>query len=159
MEYEYLLAWIDDRTEARCRICDREWKETVPVGRTNDFQPARTFYLYHVDLPRTVRGLVEYTCKLVRNLVLRQRHGRSDNKAVLDKDAAVQPIVENIRSSDLDEASKLAQIAEVEEMYLPGPDRAQLNRFRKAQAALLAAQDQSIRVLLIFKLFLASGQT
>lgn len=78
---------------------------------------------------------------------------------MLDKDANVQPIIENIRSSEqLDEASKLAQIAEVEEMYLPGPDRAQLNRFRKAQATLLAAQDQSIRVLLSFKLFLASGE-
>ncbi|CAP31536.2 Protein CBG12577 [Caenorhabditis briggsae] len=131
-----------------------------PVGRSNDFQPARTFYLYYVDLPRTIRGLVEYTCKLVRNLILRQRHERTENKALLDKDANVQPIIENIRASDqLDEASKLAQIAEVEEMYLPGPDRAQLNRFRKAQATLLAAQDQSIRVLLAFKLFLASGQS
>ncbi|CCD64205.1 DNA-directed RNA polymerase III subunit RPC3 [Caenorhabditis elegans] len=130
-----------------------------PVGRSNDFQPARTFYLYYVDLPRTIRGLVEYTCKLVRNLIVRQRHERTENKSVLDKDANVQPIIENIRSSEqLDEASKLAQIAEVEEMYLPGPDRAQLNRFRKAQATLLAAQDQSIRVLLSFKLFLASGE-
>ncbi|EFP12473.1 hypothetical protein CRE_29652 [Caenorhabditis remanei] len=131
-----------------------------PVGRSNDFQPARTFYLYYVDLPRTVRGLVEYTCKLVRNLVIRQRHERTENKQLLDKDANVQPIIENIRASDqLDDASKLAQIAEVEEMYLPGPDRAQLARFRKAQATLLAAQDQSIRVLLAFKLFLASGQS
>ena len=113
-----------------------------------------------MDLPRTVRGLVEYTCKLVRNLIIRQRHERTENKQLLDKDANVQPIIENIRASDqLDDASKLAQIAEVEEMYLPGPDRAQLARFRKAQATLLAAQDQSIRVLLAFKLFLASGQS
>uniref|UniRef100_A0A1I7UXQ9 DNA-directed RNA polymerase III subunit RPC3 n=1 Tax=Caenorhabditis tropicalis TaxID=1561998 RepID=A0A1I7UXQ9_9PELO len=130
-----------------------------PVGRSNDFQPARTFYLYYVDLPRTIRGLVEYNCKLVRNLIIRQRHERTENKTLLDKDANVQPIIENIRQSELDDESKAAQIAEVEEMYLPGPDRAQLNRYRKAQATLLAAQDQSIRVLLIFKLFLESGET
>ncbi|EGT32800.1 hypothetical protein CAEBREN_14755 [Caenorhabditis brenneri] len=125
-----------------------------PVGRSTDFQPARTFYLYYVDLPRTVRGLVEYNCKLVRNLILRQRHERAENKALLDKDANVQPIIENIRQSDASEEEKELSIKEVEEMYLPGPDRAQLNRYRRSQATLLAAQDQSIRVLLAFKMFL-----
>ncbi|EGT50904.1 hypothetical protein CAEBREN_30891 [Caenorhabditis brenneri] len=95
-----------------------------PVGRSTDFQPARTFYLYYVDLSRTVRGLVEYNCKLVRNLILRQRHERAENKALLDKDANVQPIIENIRQSDASEEEKELSIKEVEEMYLPGPDRA-----------------------------------
>ncbi|CAI2317571.1 unnamed protein product [Caenorhabditis sp. 36 PRJEB53466] len=133
---------------------------TKPVGRSNDFQPARTFYLYYVDLPRTVRGLVEYTCKLIRNLILRQRHERTENRALLEKDATMHMIIDNIRTqAELDEATKKQQTQEVEEMYMPAADKAQLGRFLKAQATLLAAGDQSIRVLLAFRLFLSSQQS
>ncbi|CAB3407283.1 unnamed protein product [Caenorhabditis bovis] len=131
---------------------------TKAVGRSNDFQPARTFYLYHVDLHRTVRGLVEYTCKLIRNLILRNAFERKENRHLLEKDATVGPIVDGIRANEeLDEASKQAQIAEVQEMYLPGPDRAQLAKYRQAEATLLASQDRASRVLLSFKLFLQTA--
>ncbi|VDK47350.1 unnamed protein product, partial [Cylicostephanus goldi] len=45
-------------------MLEEGYVSTKPIGRTNDFAPARTFVLYYVDMPQTVRGLVEYTCKV-----------------------------------------------------------------------------------------------
>ncbi|CAD6196324.1 unnamed protein product [Caenorhabditis auriculariae] len=128
---------------------------TRPIGRTNDFQPARTFYLYHVDLQRTVRSLIECTCKLLRNLILRNAHERRENKQLIEKDLTTGPIIEGIRANEeLDEASKKAQIEEVEEMYLPGHDRAKLERYRRSRSTLLAAQEKASQALFAFRLFL-----
>ncbi|VDM51924.1 unnamed protein product [Angiostrongylus costaricensis] len=76
---------------------------TKPIGRTNDFAPSRTFVLYHVDLPQTVRSLIEYTCKV--------------------------------------------------EMYLSAADRLALEKYRRAQTVLNAAETECERGLFAFRLF------
>ncbi|VDO79757.1 unnamed protein product [Heligmosomoides polygyrus] len=114
---------------------------TKPIGRTNDFAPARTFVLYYVDLAQTVRGLVEYTCKVKHRLLI-------------ERQVKMEAIIETISLDEgLDEETKKQQMAEVEEMYLSTADRQTLEKYRKAQTILNAAETECERALFAFKLF------
>uniref|UniRef100_A0A1I7WTX9 DNA-directed RNA polymerase III subunit RPC3 n=1 Tax=Heterorhabditis bacteriophora TaxID=37862 RepID=A0A1I7WTX9_HETBA len=128
---------------------------TKPIGKTNDFAPARTFFLYHVNLPQTVRGLVEYTCKMMRNMVLRRSFESREHKHLTERQVKMESIMETIASDDnLDEETKKQQMTEVEEMYLSNADRAMLDRFRKAQTLLIASETESEKALFAFRLFM-----
>uniref|UniRef100_A0A0K0CW12 DNA-directed RNA polymerase III subunit RPC3 n=1 Tax=Angiostrongylus cantonensis TaxID=6313 RepID=A0A0K0CW12_ANGCA len=97
---------------------------TKPIGRTNDFAPARTFVLYHVDLPQTVRSLIEYTCKMLRNIVLRRAFEAKEHRQL------------------------------IEQMYLSAADRLALEKYRRAQTVLNAAETECERGLFAFRLFI-----
>ncbi|KAK6012934.1 RNA polymerase III subunit RPC82, partial [Ostertagia ostertagi] len=84
--------------------------QTKPIGRTNDFAPARTFVLYYVDLPQTVRGLVEYTCKMLRNIILRRAYETKENRLLIERQVKMESIIETINADEaLDEETKKQQ--------------------------------------------------
>ncbi|EYB99793.1 hypothetical protein Y032_0120g945 [Ancylostoma ceylanicum] len=128
---------------------------TKPIGRTNDFAPSRTFVLYYVDLPQTVRGLVEYTCKMLRNIIVRRSFEVKEHRQLTDRQVKMESIMETINADEaLDEETKKQQMAEVEEMYLSSADRVTLEKYRRAQTALNAAETECERALFAFRLFL-----
>ncbi|KAE9411691.1 hypothetical protein Angca_008751, partial [Angiostrongylus cantonensis] len=82
-----------------------------PIGRTNDFAPARTFVLYHVDLPQTVRSLIEYTCKMLRNIVLRRAFEAKEHRQLIERHIKMEAIMETIEADEaLDEETKKQQV-------------------------------------------------
>ncbi|VDO45646.1 unnamed protein product [Haemonchus placei] len=117
---------------------------TKPIGRTNDFAPARTFVLYYVDLPQTVRGLVEYTCK---------------HRLLIERQVKMESIIETINADEtLDEETRKQQMAEVEEMYMSTADRQLLEKYRRGQTLLNAAETECERALFAFRLFVEYSQ-
>uniref|UniRef100_A0A0N4XFW6 DNA-directed RNA polymerase III subunit RPC3 n=1 Tax=Nippostrongylus brasiliensis TaxID=27835 RepID=A0A0N4XFW6_NIPBR len=115
---------------------------TKPIGRTNDFAPSRTFVLYYVDFAQTVRA-----------------HEAKEHRLLTDRQVKMESIIETIDADEtLDDETKKQQIAEVEEMYLSKADRQLLEKFRKAQTILNAAETECERALFIFKLFVDYSQ-
>ncbi|CAJ0593006.1 unnamed protein product [Cylicocyclus nassatus] len=136
-------------------MLEEGYVSTKPIGRTNDFAPARTFVLYYVDMPQTVRGLVEYTCKVLRNIILRRSFEAKEHRQLTDRQVKMESIIETINADEaLDEETKKQQIAEVEEMYMSSADRLTLERYRRAQTMLNAAETESERALFAFRLYL-----
>ncbi|KHJ98647.1 RNA polymerase III subunit RPC82 helix-turn-helix protein [Oesophagostomum dentatum] len=128
---------------------------TKPIGRTNDFAPSRTFVLYYVDMPQTVRGLVEYTCKMLRNIILRRSFEVKEHRLLTERQVKMESIMETINADEtLDEETKKQQISEVEEMYLSSADRAALEKYHKAQTVLNAAETECERALFAFRLYI-----
>ncbi|ETN81843.1 hypothetical protein NECAME_00193 [Necator americanus] len=161
---ELLYAMLEEgyiSTKASFFLTDSDVSVTLkkyqlqPIGRTNDFAPSRTFVLYYVDLPQMVRGLVEYTCKMLRNIILRRSFEVKEHRQLTDRQVKMESIMETINADEgLDEETKKQQIVEVEEMYLSSADRVTLERYRRAQTSLNAAETECERALFAFRLFL-----
>uniref|UniRef100_A0A7I4XVK8 DNA-directed RNA polymerase III subunit RPC3 n=1 Tax=Haemonchus contortus TaxID=6289 RepID=A0A7I4XVK8_HAECO len=132
---------------------------TKPIGRTNDFAPARTFVLYYVDLSQTVRGLVEYTCKMLRNIILRRSYETKEHRLLIERQVKMESIIETINADEtLDEETRKQQMAEVEEMYMSTADRQLLEKYRRGQTLLNAAETECERALFAFRLFVEYSQ-
>ncbi|KJH51654.1 RNA polymerase III subunit RPC82 helix-turn-helix protein [Dictyocaulus viviparus] len=128
---------------------------TKSIGRTNDFAPSRTYVLFYVDLPQTVRGLIEYTCKMLRNIVVRRAFEVKEHRQLTDRQVKMESIIETINADEtLDEETKKQQVAEVEEMYLSTADRFTLEKYRRAQTILNAVETECERSLFAFRLFI-----
>ncbi|CAI4230044.1 unnamed protein product [Auanema sp. JU1783] len=128
---------------------------TRPFGKTNDFAPARTLYLYYVNLKQTVQLLVEYTCKTLRNLMLRRQHEYKENKSLSDKQLTIRSISEEIRADpNKDELTKQQEISEVQETYMPPADKLKFDQFLKSRLLLESAECEVEKVLLTFRIFL-----
>ncbi|KAL4001676.1 RNA polymerase III subunit RPC82 helix-turn-helix domain family protein [Acanthocheilonema viteae] len=119
-------------TEAR-KLCyqllENEFVLMKHVAKTNDFAPARTIYLYYVDLTVVTHNLYLFTCKVLRNIIIRRRHETKEHKILIDRNLKMETIIANIElDENLDKETKKQQISEVEEMYLTPGDRSTLER-------------------------------
>lgn len=136
-------------------MMDEGYVFNKPVGRTNDFTPARTFYLYNVNMPRTVRGLVEYTCKMMRNLMMRRKHEDEQHKRLTDRKLMVLDIIDQIRAdATKDEETTEQECLEVEETYLPAADKAKLEQFIKANTLMMSSECELERTLFTLRLYM-----
>ncbi|VDM07714.1 unnamed protein product [Wuchereria bancrofti] len=125
------------------------------VAKTNDFAPARTIYLYYVDLNIVAHNLYLFTCKVLRNVIIRRRHETKEHKVLIDRNLKMEIIVANIEvDENLDEETKKQQISEVEEMYLTPGDRATLEKYRKGQTTLICTEIEIDHDILLYTLFL-----
>uniref|UniRef100_A0A0R3RRC1 DNA-directed RNA polymerase III subunit RPC3 n=1 Tax=Elaeophora elaphi TaxID=1147741 RepID=A0A0R3RRC1_9BILA len=145
-------------TEAR-KLCyqllEKEFVLMKHVAKTNDFAPARTIYLYYVDLSVVAHNLYLFTCKVLRNVIIRRRHETKEHKILIDRNLKMETIVANIElDANLDEETKKQQISEVEEMYLTSGDRATLERYRKGQTTLICTEIEIDHDILLYTLFL-----
>ncbi|MFH4978734.1 hypothetical protein AB6A40_005443 [Gnathostoma spinigerum] len=125
------------------------------VPKTQDFAPARTFYLYHVELCQIAQGLYLESCRVLRNVIIRRRHQTKQNKALIDRHLKMETILANIEAdANLDEASKRQQMLEVENMYMTAADRTNLEQYRRSQLALFKAEIELDKSILICSLFI-----
>ncbi|CAJ0956708.1 unnamed protein product, partial [Mesorhabditis belari] len=120
-----------------------------PLGKTSDFAPARTFYLYRTDFNRTVRLVEESTCKFLLNLMLRREHEEKEHRALLDRNEKMEAIIaENVdNNEELDEAARSQQRAEIEQIYMNDADRTLLGRHKNAKKKLMGSEIEIERVL------------
>ncbi|PAV77605.1 hypothetical protein WR25_27137 [Diploscapter pachys] len=157
----------EDQVEKQSMLSNKDVRELVysmlemgylnvqVLGKTADFAPARTFYLYYVSLPKTVRCVVEDIAKMLRNLILRRAHETREHKQLAEKNLKKESIIEGIKLDDtLDEESRKAQIEEVEEMYMPPADREKLAAHKLALGKLIAAESHAADALFACRLFL-----
>uniref|UniRef100_A0A915PCX1 DNA-directed RNA polymerase III subunit RPC3 n=1 Tax=Setaria digitata TaxID=48799 RepID=A0A915PCX1_9BILA len=145
-------------TEAR-KLCyqllEKEFVLMKHMAKTNDFAPARTIYLYYVDLSVVAHNLYLFTCKVLRNVIIRRRHETKEHKVLIDRNLKMETIISNIEMDEnLDDDTKKQQISEVEEMYLTSGDRATLERYRKGQTALICTEIELDHDILLYTLFL-----
>ncbi|VDK83683.1 unnamed protein product [Onchocerca ochengi] len=145
-------------TEAR-KLCyqllEKEFVLMKHVAKTNDFAPARTIYLYYVDLSVVAHNLYLFTCKVLRNIIIRRRHETREHKVLIDRNLKMETIVANIEMDEnLDDETKKQQISEVEEMYLTPGDRATLEKYRKGQTTLIGTEIEIDHDILLYTLFL-----
>ncbi|EJD74152.1 hypothetical protein LOAG_18495 [Loa loa] len=125
------------------------------VAKTNDFAPARTIYLYYVDLSVVAHNLYLFTCKVLRNVIIRRRHETKEHKVLIDRNLKMETIIANIEMDEnLDEETKEQQINEVGEMYLTPGDRATLEKYRKGQTTLICTEIEIDHDILLYTLFL-----
>lgn len=131
-----------------------------PIGRTNDFAPARTIGLYYVDQAQTVRTLIESTCMMLRNIIIRRLQLEKDNKHLLDRQMKMENIMNAIDASDnIDEDEKRQQKAEVEELYMSADVKRDLEVFQKNLSLLHTSEIEVEKVLFTFRAYLKSVTT
>ncbi|MCP9258862.1 DNA-directed RNA polymerase III subunit RPC3 [Dirofilaria immitis] len=97
-------------TEAR-KLCyqllEKEFVLMKHLAKTNDFAPARTIYLYYVDLSVVAHNLYLFTCKVLRNIIIRRRHETREHKVLIDRNLKMETIIANIdMDENLDEETK-----------------------------------------------------
>ncbi|GMT27145.1 hypothetical protein PFISCL1PPCAC_18442, partial [Pristionchus fissidentatus] len=126
-----------------------------PIGKTNDFAPARTIGLYYVDQSQTVRTLIESTCMMLRNIIIRRLKLDRDSKHILDRQTKLENIINTLEGSDnIDE-----QIAEVTEIYMPAAVKRDLESYQKSLSLLHISEIEVEKVLFTFKAYLRSVTT
>ncbi|VDK49170.1 unnamed protein product [Anisakis simplex] len=136
-------------------LLDENFISVRHIAKTNDFAPARTFCLYHVDLSDVAQLWYERTCKILRNVIVRRRHETKQNKMLIERQLKMESIIANIESdANLDEATKKQQTIEVEDMYLTPDDRTSLENYRHAQNDFFFNELELDHDLLLFSLFI-----
>uniref|UniRef100_A0A915CJE7 DNA-directed RNA polymerase III subunit RPC3 n=2 Tax=Parascaris univalens TaxID=6257 RepID=A0A915CJE7_PARUN len=136
-------------------LLDEHFISVRHVAKTNDFAPARTFCLYHVDLSDLAQLLYDNICKTLRNVIVRRRHETKEHRMLIERQLKMESIIANIEAdTSLDEESKKQQISEVEDMYLTAADRSTLERYRHGQNDLLCHEMELNHDALLFSLFI-----
>ncbi|GMR53065.1 hypothetical protein PMAYCL1PPCAC_23260, partial [Pristionchus mayeri] len=130
-----------------------------PIGRTNDFAPARTIGLYYVDQAQTVRTLIESTCMMLRNIIIRRLQLERDNKHLLDRQMKMENIMNAINVSEVDEEEKIQQKKEVHELYMSDDVKRNLEIFQKNLSLLHTSEIEVEKVLYTFRAYLRSVTT
>ncbi|CAJ0584352.1 unnamed protein product, partial [Mesorhabditis spiculigera] len=115
-----------------------------PLGKTSDFAPARTFYLYNFDLDRTVRLVEEGTCKFLLNLISRRKHEEKQHSVLLERNRRMEAIL-----AGLEENTSEQQKAEIVQIYLSEGDRTTLEKYKNGQKMLMASEVEIERVLFV----------
>lgn len=125
------------------------------VGKSNDFNTAKTIYLYHVDLSKVAHELYLQTCKVLRNVIIRRKHETKEHKSLIERNLKRETIIATIQNdAGLDDATKQQQIAEVEETYMTNEDRATLEKYKQGQNAFLCSEIELDKDLLLLSLYL-----
>ncbi|VDN04446.1 unnamed protein product [Thelazia callipaeda] len=125
------------------------------LAKTNDFAPTRTIYLYYVDMSVVAHNLYLFTCKVLRNVIIRRRHETKKHKVLIEKNLKMEAIISTIETDgSLNEELKKEQVEEVEEIYMTPGDSAILGKYKKGQNALMSTEIELDLDLLLYKLYL-----
>nr|XP_002130318.1 DNA-directed RNA polymerase III subunit RPC3 [Ciona intestinalis] len=117
------------------------------VPRTPDHAPARTFYLYSVNIQRLSRILLVKCYKTCTNLMTRHNHLIKTNKRILDKEERITAIKATL--PDADEA----QLEEIEEM-MTSSERTSLTKHQHCCNKLHTAQNQLLNTIFVLDSYL-----
>uniref|UniRef100_F7AE51 DNA-directed RNA polymerase III subunit RPC3 n=1 Tax=Ciona intestinalis TaxID=7719 RepID=F7AE51_CIOIN len=121
------------------------------VPRTPDHAPARTFYLYSVNIQRLSRILLVKCYKTCTNLMTRHNHLIKTNKRILDKEERITAIKVRVNATlpDADEA----QLEEIEEM-MTSSERTSLTKHQHCCNKLHTAQNQLLNTIFVLDSYL-----
>ncbi|TKR80908.1 hypothetical protein L596_014889 [Steinernema carpocapsae] len=103
------------------------------ISKTNDFAPARTFYLYHVNMHSVVHNMLNTATKFVHNLIARRIHGAKRHAGLLEQSERLEEILKKIRESDnLSAEEKEEQEQDIRESYISKEDAVFLDKYGNA---------------------------
>ncbi|XP_005107758.2 DNA-directed RNA polymerase III subunit RPC3 [Aplysia californica] len=118
------------------------------LSKTPDHAPARTFYLFNVNLIQVSRMILEKCYKAVANVMIRRDKCISENKRLLDKQERVEAII-----ASLDAEGAVEQKEEVEQMVTPS-ERAQLKKVGDASKTLEQSEIHLDHTIFLLETFL-----
>uniref|UniRef100_A0A0N5A9T2 DNA-directed RNA polymerase III subunit RPC3 n=1 Tax=Syphacia muris TaxID=451379 RepID=A0A0N5A9T2_9BILA len=125
------------------------------IGKTNDFNTAKTIYLYNVDLSKAAQEVYAQTCKALCNVIIRRKYETKEHKSLIERNLKRETIISTIQSDPgLDDDSKQQQIAEVEETYMTNEDRVTLEKYKQGQSRFLSSEIELDKDILLLSLFL-----
>jgi len=138
--------------EQACALVDHNFVVLRQMAKTNDFSPARTQYVYTINWPQLLCSMIEFTHLALRNVILRRIHEAKRNEHLVDKHLKMEIIKANIEQDpNFDEETRKQQIADIEEAYMTGVDRQELERHRRGQQSIWASEIELERILFILE--------
>ncbi|KAI1725049.1 RNA polymerase III subunit RPC82 domain-containing protein [Ditylenchus destructor] len=133
-------------------LVDNNFITTRQIAKTNDFAPARTFYLYYVAMSQILGSMIALTTGALRNVIRRRMFEAHKYQALTDRNDKLENIIININAApELDEEAKKEEIMEVQKLYMTDGDRAELEKFKRAQTTFCSTEIELERVLFIFQ--------
>ncbi|KAI1715594.1 RNA polymerase III subunit RPC82 helix-turn-helix domain-containing protein [Ditylenchus destructor] len=133
-------------------LVDNNFITTRQIAKTNDFAPARTFYLYSVAMSQILGSMIALTTGALRNVIRRRMFEAHKYQALTDRNDKLENIIININAApELDEEAKKEEIMEVQKLYMTDGDRAELEKFKRAQTTFCSTEIELERVLFIFQ--------
>ncbi|KAL3118131.1 hypothetical protein niasHT_001905 [Heterodera trifolii] len=151
VEKEAMLS-AKETKEMCCALMDHSFITVRQLARTNDFAPARTFFLYTVSMVQVLNAMISFCTQALNNVIRRRMLEREKHEALLDRQLKMEVILSNI-ANDLtfDDESRTQQMADVEQSYMTEADRRALERFRRAERRLFSTEIELDKVLFTFQ--------
>jgi len=118
------------------------------LSRTPDHAPARTIYLFNVNLIQVTRMVLEKCYKALINVMIRREKVISENKRLLDKQDRVEAIVASLEADSSEE-----QREEIQAMVTPS-ERSQLEKVARASRTLEQSEIHLDETVLLLETFL-----
>ncbi|XP_032804562.1 DNA-directed RNA polymerase III subunit RPC3 isoform X1 [Petromyzon marinus] len=123
------------------------------IPKAADYAPARTFYLYTVNVEQTARFILQRCYKTVTNLIARRHHETKENKRLLEKAQRIEAILASVQASGADEA----QLQEIEEM-ITATERQQLENLKRTVNKLDKSEMQVDETVFLLETFLQASR-
>ncbi|NXH18872.1 RPC3 polymerase, partial [Bucco capensis] len=121
------------------------------IPKTPDHAPSRTFYLYTVNVPSSVRMLLHKCYKSVANLIERRQYETKENKRLLEKSQRVEAILASMQAT----GAEATQLQEIEEM-ITVLERQQLQNLKHNVNKLDASENQVDETIFVLESFIES---
>uniref|UniRef100_A0A914HA73 DNA-directed RNA polymerase III subunit RPC3 n=1 Tax=Globodera rostochiensis TaxID=31243 RepID=A0A914HA73_GLORO len=151
VEKEAMLS-AKETKEMCCALMDHSFITVRQLARTNDFAPARTFFLYTVSAPQVLSAMVSFTTLALNNVIRRRMLEREKHEVLLDRQLKMEVILSNIANdANFDEESRKQQMVDVEQSYMTESDRRKLDRFRGSERRLFATEIELDKVMFTFQ--------
>uniref|UniRef100_A0A1I7Z0T5 DNA-directed RNA polymerase III subunit RPC3 n=1 Tax=Steinernema glaseri TaxID=37863 RepID=A0A1I7Z0T5_9BILA len=103
------------------------------ISKTNDFAPATTYCLFHVNMFSVVSSMLNTTAKSIHNIIVRRLHEEKRYASLLDQKLKLDEVLRKIAESEnLSDEEKAQQEEDVRDTYMNNEDRAFLEKYEGA---------------------------
>ncbi|KAK0404389.1 hypothetical protein QR680_017435 [Steinernema hermaphroditum] len=130
---KFVMMSAKETRELTYALVDASFVSIRHISKTNDFAPARTFYLYHVNMPNVVSHMLNATAKSIYNIVVRRLHEDKRYAGLLEQKLKLDEVLKKIAESEnLTADEKTEQEEDVKDTYMSNEDRAFLEKYEGA---------------------------
>lgn len=119
------------------------------IAKTTDHAPSRTFYLFSVVFPKTVRTLLARCYQILKNVLVRNNHAVHINTRLIEKEEKMNAIKRSLKDSEPD------QLEEIEEM-LTAAEKSQLSKLTQHSDKLGKSHLQIANTIFVLNQYLKS---
>lgn len=129
------LAMVDPKEtkEIVYHLMEDSFISLTEVPRTSELNPAKTYFLFSVNINRVAQMLLELCYKTLSNLITRRMHEMKENKRLIDKQRRMEAILAQIDDP--------TQRSEFEEQMTPA-EKAQVEKFNRTATMLQQSEQQ-----------------
>ncbi|NXJ71864.1 RPC3 polymerase, partial [Rostratula benghalensis] len=148
---DFAMVPAKEAKEMLYKMLSENFVSLQEIPKTPDHAPSRTFYLYTVNVPSSVRMLLHRCYKSVANLMERRQYETRENKRLLEKSQRVEAILASMQATGAEEA----QLQEIEEM-ITVPERQQLENLKRNVNKIDASENQVDETIFVLESFIES---